>query len=270
MQEWYRKYPLKNVKFSRAFIDIETDILDYSPDLDKLNGTAYAPVNCATIILDETKEVFTFVLEPQKPQKVSFTPEAYQQRLKKYEAQLKMHQSLMSHQSEFIQDLHDSFDKTYGVLDYKIRVYQEEIELIADIFRLINDRKPNFCLAWNMRFDIQYLYERIRALGYRPESIMCHPDFSNPKCFFKVDRSTFKIEKQYDFFYCSSYTTYICQMRLYASIRKSQHMLKSVSLNAIGDRELRDRKVDYPPNANIMTFPYTDWLLFIKYNIKDI
>ena len=35
---------------------------------------------------------------------------------------------------------------------------------------------------WNMRFDIQYLYYRIQMLGYNPASIMCHPDFENPKC----------------------------------------------------------------------------------------
>ena len=51
------------------------------------------------------------------------------------------------------------------------------------------------------------------------------------RCYFKVDRSTFLLEKQYDYFYCSSYTQYICQMRMYASVRKSQHKLKSVAFS---------------------------------------
>ena len=97
-----------------------------------------------------------------------------------------------------------------------------------------------------MRFDIQYLYNRIKVLGYDPSFIMCHPDFKveDRRCMFKVDRSTFMLEKQYDYFFCSSYTMYICQMRLYASIRKSKHKLKSVKLNAIADMELRDKKVE--------------------------
>ena len=59
-------------------------------------------------------------------------------------------------------------------------------------------------------------------------------------------------------------------MRLYASIRKSQHKLKSVKLNAIAERELKDKKVEYPEAANIVTFAYMDWLRFIIYNIKDV
>jgi DNA polymerase elongation subunit (family B) len=59
-------------------------------------------------------------------------------------------------------------------------------------------------------------------------------------------------------------------MRLYASIRKSQHKLKSVKLNAIADRELKDKKVEYPEETNIATFPFIDWLKFILYNIKDV
>ena len=59
-------------------------------------------------------------------------------------------------------------------------------------------------------------------------------------------------------------------MRSYSSIRKSQKTLESVSLNAISDRELKDQKVEYPAETNIRTFPYADWVRFIKYNIKDV
>lgn len=271
MKSWYDKYKLQPVKLSKSFIDIETDILDYMPDMDRIAGTAYAPVNCVTIILDETKECFTFILRPYKPSKMTYTdPIAYQKRYEMYESQLAQHEELMADMDGFIKELHESFDETYGELKYSVREYIEEIDLIADVFRLLNDRKPNFCLIWNMRFDIQYLLERAKALGYDPATIMCHKDFQNPKCFFHVDKRVFQLEKQYDYFYCSSYTQYICQMRLYASIRKSQQMLKSVSLNAIGQRELKDKKVEYPAEANIMTFAYKNWRRFLKYNIKDV
>ena len=80
----------------------------------------------------------------------------------------------------------------------------------------------------------------------------------------------FQISKQYDYFYASAYTQYICQMRLYSAVRKSQHTLKSVALNAISDMELKDKKIEYPESANIVQFPYVDWRNFIKYNIKDV
>lgn len=271
MRSWYEKYKPGHVKLTKSFIDIETDIYDYTPDLDRIPGTAFAPVNCVTVVLDETKECFTFILRPFKPSKITYRdPVEYELRYKMYENQLAQHNKLMESMDDFIKDLHDSFDETYGELNYSIREYREEIDLIADVFRLLNDRKPNFCLIWNMRFDIQYLLERIKVLGYDPTTIMTHRDFQHPKAYFHVDQRVFQLEKQYDYFYCSSYTQYICQMRLYASIRKSQQMLKSVSLNAIGERELKDKKVEYPAESNIRTFAYVDWMRFIKYNIKDV
>lgn len=270
MKNWYEKYELGRPRLTKGFFDIETDLIDYTLDMDDIPNTAYSPVNLMTVILEETKECYTFILHPYEPSKTGRTPKEYEERYALYEKQLSDHKYLMSHMDEFIKDLHDSFDETYDHLDYYLREYREEIDLIADAFRLINTKKPNFCMIWNMRFDIQYLLHRIIALGYNPASVMCNADFDNPKCYFKVDRSTFMMEKQYDYFFCSSYTQYICQMRLYASIRKSQHKLKSVALNAIGDRELKDKKVEYPEEANIVRFPYVDWIKFIKYNIKDV
>lgn len=270
MKNWYEKYELGKPRLSKSFLDIETDLMDYTLDMDNIPSTAYSPVNLITVILEETKECYTFVLKPYVPSKSGRTAQEYEVRYKLYEKQLADHKHLISHIDEFIVDLHNSFDGTYGHLDYHIREYDEEIELIADTFRLINTRKPNFCMIWNMRFDIQYLLYRVRTLGYNPASVMCSSDFSDQKCYFKVDKSTFLMEKQFDYFFCSSYTQYICQMRLYASIRKSQHKLKSMKLNDIGDRELKDRKVEYPEEANIVRFPYVDWPKFIKYNIKDV
>lgn len=42
-----------------------------------------------------------------------------------------------------------------------------------------------------------------------------------------------------------------------------------MKLNDIAERELKDRKVEYPEEANIVRFPYVDWIKFIKYNVKD-
>ena len=272
MKNWYEKYPIGNVKLSKAFIDIETDLNDYILDMDNIPNTAYSPVNLVTIIIEDTSECRTFILEPYEPPKMGRSEVEYNERYKMYDKQKRDHEYLMNHMKEFIKDLHDSFDKMYGYIDYRIRSYKKEIDLIKDVFAFINLRKPNFALIWNMRFDIQYLYYRIMNLGYKPSSIMCHPDFDETtrRCSFKVDRSTYQLEKQYDYFYCSSYTQYICQMRLFGSIRKSQHKLKSISLNSIGDMILKDKKVEYPEVTNIKKFPYTDWILFIKYNIKDV
>lgn len=270
MKNWYEKYELGTPKLTTAWMDIETDLMDYTLDMDDIPNTAYSPVNLITIILDETNESWTFVLRPQEPSRIGRSEAEYKERYALYLHQLEQHKKLLEDKNVLLDKLHEEFDCMYGCLNYNVREYEKEIDLIADAFRLINTRKPNFCLLWNMRFDIQYLYYRIQALGYNPADIMCHPDFKDKKCFFTVDRSTYQLEKQYDYFYCSSYTMFICQMRLYASIRKSQHTLRSVALNAIGDRELKDHKVEYPAEANIVRFPYVDWIRFMVYNVKDV
>ena len=267
--DWYTKYQLKVPKLSTAFLDIEIDMVDYSVDLEHLADNAHAPVNLISIIMADSKEAYTFALKPYEPSKFGRNEEEYLKRYNAYVKQKQDHEYLMNHLDEYYKDLHDSFDETYGHINYIFRDYEREIDLIADVFRFINDRKPNFVEIWNMRFDIQYLYYRIKALGYEPSSIMCHPDFKNPKCYFKLDKSAFLIEKQYDYFYCSSYTQFICQMRLYGSIRKSQHKIRSIKLNSIADRELKDKKVEYPEASNIIRFPYDNWILFCKYNLKD-
>lgn len=270
MKDWYDKYQLKDhPKLTKAFMDIETDLMDYSIDLEDIRNSANAPVNVVNVILGATKESYQFILKPYEPSKNGRSEEEYKARYAMYQKQLEDHTYLMMHMDEHIQRLHNEFDSTYGYLDYHVRAYDKEIDLIADVFQLINTKKPNFCMIWNMRFDIQYLYWRIIALGYDPKSIMCHPDIPNPTCYFQEDRFTYEISKQFDFFHCTSYTQYICQMRTYASIRKSQHKLRSVALNAIADLELKDKKVEYPENANIVRFPYEDWRLFLIYNVKD-
>ena len=214
MKNWYEQYPLKTPKLSKAFLDIEVDIMDYVVDMEHIDTTAYAPVNLVTVILEDTKESYTFILKPYVPSRGGRTDEEYAERYKMYQKQLADHVALMNDKEKFYTRLHDAFDNTYGALKYRLREYEREIDLIADVFRLINTRQPNFCMIWNMRFDIPYLLERAKVLGYDPKSIVCAPSLPTKVAQFKRDDSTFMLEKQYDFFYVTSFTQYICQMRL--------------------------------------------------------
>lgn len=270
IKDWYSKYKIVTPELSKAFIDIEIDMIDFHVDLSDLRGNAYAPVNCATIFFEDTKDCLTFVLRPKAPSKISYGDQnELSEREQLFRDQEKQNNELFNNLSDFKNELHSSFDEMYGSINYNIKEFDNEMYLIYEIFKEINKRKPNYCLIWNMRFDIQYLIERIKILGYDPRTVICHPDFKNPYCYIKLDPS-YEIKKQSDYFYCSSYTQYICQMRTYASIRKSQHTLKSVKLNAISDLVLKDKKIDYSEESDIIIFPYKNWRKFIKYNIKDV
>lgn len=214
MDEWFNKYPLQKPVLTKAFSDIETDLMDYTTNLDDIPNSAYAPVNVIVCVLEATREVFQFVLRPYEPPKLGRSEEEYKERYDLYLKQLKDHQYLMSHLNEYYEDLRKDFEPVYGPFTYHLREYEDEIELIADYFRLLNTRKPMFNEWWNMRFDIQYLYYRIETKGYDPASIMTSPDIPDSQCYFKLDKSTYLVEKQHDEFYSTAYTKQLCQMRI--------------------------------------------------------
>src|SRR5699024_4907708 len=122
--------------------------------------------------------------------------------------------------------------------------YDVEINLIVDVFRLINQFKPDFVLAWNMAFDIPYLEARIRVLGYDPAEIMCHPDFKRKEVRYFVDE---RVKNEYaergDFCNIASYSVFLDQMIHFASRRKGQSQFTSFSLDFIGGVIAKVRKL---------------------------
>ena len=215
ISDWAKKYPLPmNAKLTKAFLDIETDLIDHIVDMDNIAKSANAPINLISVLLDSEMTAYTFILEPKEPKKYNLTDAEYQKNLDLYHLQSEKHEWLINNQEEFIKSLNHDFDDTYGKIKYNLRIYKEEIELIADAFKLLNIKKPNFILTWNMRFDIPYLIHRIEYLGYDPKSIICNPDFKIQRCYFREDKRTFVMNKQFDYFYVSSYSMFICQMRL--------------------------------------------------------
>lgn len=99
---------------------------------------------------------------------------------------------------------------------------------------------------------------------------MCHPDFPSKVCRFKADTRNFEIKNKNDVMILSSYTNFIDQMELYAANRKGGAELRNYKLNYIAKKELKDTKLDYSEDGNIKTLPYTNFEMFVSYNIKDV
>ncbi|MDY5646909.1 MAG: hypothetical protein SPF22_07905 [Candidatus Onthovivens sp.] len=245
--EWMLNYADKNVsqKITKQYLDIETDTYNITGMPEKGN----CPINAVTIVDEETNRVYTFLLRNKDNPLIE-----------KFEKDI----------DKFINLCHDSFDESYGHLDYLIYMYDEEIELIKDLFRLINTLKRDFLLVWNLSFDIPFIMDRIAVLGYNPIDIMCSPDFKYPYCYFVKDHTNFDFKTKKDKVRIASYTIFSDQMMNYAKVRKGQAELQSLKLNAIGQKELEDEKLDYSDIATIRTLPYVNYIKFVLYNIKDV
>lgn len=246
--EWLLNYHKPGIKMdiTRQYLDIEVDSIKIAGVPE--NGDC--PVNACSITDPTSKTVFVFLLRnKENPQ------------IEEFENNL----------DDFRKKCHEAFDESFGEFDYQFFMYDEEdeIKLIKDIFRLINTLKRDFLLIWNLPFDIPYLMDRIKILGYDPMDIIPHKDFDEPILTFIKDNKHFDIKQKKNIFNVSSYTVYIDQMDLYAKIRKSESELKSLKLNSIAQKELGDSKIDYSDEANIKTLPYKNYPLFVLYNIKD-
>lgn len=247
------------VPITKSFLDIETDIIDMKGDFPELGE---CPINVITVIMEQINKTYTLILRnPDNPLIQEFEdsvgPVLYKQ--------LKM----------FIQNQVGGPDKEkkYKLdnMDYQFLFYDEEIQLIYDIFALINKVKPDFLLAWNMAFDIPYIIERIKNLGYDPKEIMCHPDFHFKKVNYFVDeRMKDLFAERGDFCDIASYTVFLDQLIHFASRRKSQSAFKSFKLDDIGEAMVGVKKVDYKHiTPDLAKLPYIDFLTFIFYNIGD-
>lgn len=245
--QWMMEYHNEKQKhITKQYLDIEVD----SIDVTGFPRDGECPINAVTIVDEESMSCHTFLLRNNKnPQIAEFEENV----------------------DEFVEELHTLFDETYGRLDYRIYMYDEENEigLIRDLFKFINTLKRDFLMVWNMDFDANFIIDRINVLGYDPKEIICHRDFPVKQLFYHKDKNNFDIKNKGDYFKVSSYTVYLDQMLSYVGLRKGQGELKSFALNAVAKEEIGDEKLDYSEDANIKTLPYVDYKKFVIYNIKD-
>ena len=216
----------KNTIFSinKAYFDIEVDSIDMMGDFPEMGE---CPVNAISFINYSDHSINIFLLRNNKNPLIA-----------EFEREVASGTVYKELQDFIIQSVSPKLAEQYGMLDFKIsfHFYDEEIRLIQDFFLLVNKLEPDFLIAWNMAFDIPYLYERIRALGYDPKDIMCHrnieKEFRNASYYIDIRASEFA--ERGDFYDISSYTVYLDQLIHFASRRKGQKALDSYKLDDIG------------------------------------
>lgn len=271
--QWLRKLNNNRTKIlTKGFLDIEVDGLE----VPGMPDPRTCPINAVTLANADKSEVYTFILTDRpcvEKDTTHMTPEDEKKELERREMYKHMHAEqhyMMEHPEELIDELHQLFDDSYGVLDYKLYFYSDEKKMLVHLFQLINILKLDIIGIWNISFDIPYIMDRMLALNLDPTEIMSHPDFPVKKCYFKADTVNHDIKNKSDNFHLTSYTVFYDQMELYASIRKGGSELRSYRLNVIGEHELKDTKLDYSDDGDIKTLPYNNFKKFIIYNIKDV
>jgi hypothetical protein len=267
---WINKYgeECDVSKVSHGFVDIEVDVIDRAIDPANIHD-APQPVNAVTVILPNVKICALLVLAPRPKNEIS---EKFHGLLEKQTEEFNW---LVNHQDEFKRMIVEDDPDNKNYLDgFDIRIhifdFKQEINLIKTVFDYINKYRPMFVLSWNAKFDDNYLMNRIYRLGYDPHDIIIPKEFKTGTLRYKEDVNNFVMKTSKDWFYTSTYNVYMCQMRLFAAIRKSQQERRSYSLSSVGKDMAGIDKLTNTKSGSFRTFAYTDFLKFLLYNVRDV
>jgi hypothetical protein len=270
---WLQKYgdqiDVSNVTY--GFLDIEVDVIDKTVDPKDITDVTQ-PVNAISVILPHKKICAVFILGP-RPKHNNYLHPKFYDLLDKQKVEFDW---LVNHQEEFKRMIVEEDEDNKKYLEgYDIRLhifdYQDEIKLIKTAYDYINKYRPMFMLSWNAKFDDNYLQNRISYLGYDPKDFIIPKEFKTDMLYYHEDDSKmFSLKNSKDWYYTSTYTVYMCQMRLFAMIRKSQAERRSYGLSAVGKDMAKIDKLTQTKSGAFRQFAYTDFLKFILYNVRDV
>ena len=267
---WFETYGRKTdlTKVTESFLDIEVDSIDRVVDLRNIEDSPN-PINAVSLILPHAKICALLFLAPRPKHKID----------KKFwpllERQEEDYQWIMTHMDEFKRMIvEDDPDNKVYLEGFDIRVhafeFDDEIKMIKTICDYLNKYRPMFTESWNAKFDHPRILHRIEYLGYDPVDIIIPKEFKTKRLFYQEDKSgTFQMKNTRDWFHTSTYSIWDCQMRRFAAIRKSQQERRSYSLNSVSSEMCGINKLTETKSGSFRLFPYTDFIKFLLYNVRD-
>ena len=269
MMQFYKEYGIHvdNKPLVLGFSDIESDIIAIE---DRFAEPGEAPTNLISYLDEGTNTMYTFAcIQDNVPHVRPTHPkyEFYEDLRKKFHEQT---EHWMNHLDDFVKECHERFDDSYGSdIEYKIFVFGDEISMFRAYWDTINRCQNDYLFFWNAPYDVSNLIERPRTLGVDPSEIIVCPEYGHRMVYWSEDKNAVVHKRKHIF---DTYTkpSIMDQMVNYSGIRSGKGKLPSVKLNAIGQRELKDEKIDYSEAGNIRMAPYGNWWLFVLYNIKDV
>lgn len=249
-----------------GYLDIESDMFQSTGRL----VVGADPINCISYLDGKTRTMYTLVLRKDHIPDVPPTNIKYNTYNKLRESYYQQVDYFIEHVDDFIKELHNDFDESYGHIDYQILIFDEEVKLIQAVFEIIRLCSPDYWFVWNLPYDEESMIERLRVNGVDPATIISDEEMQGGRDFyFKPDNNP-KPQKRRHISNIFTKSIPVDQLPLYAGIRVSRGSLQSMKLNQIAKIVLGDSKLDYSEYGDFKYFCYQDFWKFIKYNIKDV
>lgn len=268
LMQFYKEYGQYTDKhpITKGYSDIETDSIMFP----SFPPTGEAPINAISYFDEETDTMYTFVCTQDNIPHLPSTDNRYERFEKLRERFKRQTDDFIKNIPKFKEECKRDFEESYGEIEYKILVFDKEIEMLIAYWDLIDLLENDFCFFWNAPFDISNLVERCKVIEYGPEDIIPTRRFRGIRYPNWYEDKNPQAHKRKHIFDLYTKTVFMDQMVNYAGIRSGKGKLESVKLTRIAENEIKDEKLDYSEYGNIKMFPYYNFWLFIKYNIKDV
>lgn len=156
---------------------------------------------------------------------------------------------------------------------FELFFYDEEITLIRGFFDKLHYIQPDFCGAWNAKFDILTIINRLKMMNLDPKNFFCEYDIPEKYkfCQFEEDNDDAKLfSRRWDWLKCVSKTQFYDMMTLYSILRKQVALMPSYSLDSISKHEIESNKVPLSSMGyNTSNVEKRNYKVFLTYGFKD-
>lgn len=254
-----RLYTNRIIPISKAFLDIEVDTKPINYEFPE---PGECPINAVTYLNLANFQCNTFLLRnPDNPL------------IQEFEDNLG---------KETFDELRDIIKATIGTqnyfgfcidkLEFNIYFYDDELQLIQDLFTIINKEEPDFLLEWNSGFDIPYTLSRVQNhFRVDPSTIINHPDYPINICDYYIDEKNLHVfNKRCDKARLGMKTTNLDQLAHFMS-RRAGTVFERSTLDYIAQLLGVAKKYDYSNITNkVGELPYKNYKIFVIYNILDV
>ena len=268
IEDYYRfqfaKKFLNNInKINKSFFDIEVDIEHTMGDFVEMGE---CPINAISFLDEQHDKIVTFLLRDKSNPLI----EEFENEIKSGEFGYKQIKEFATEAiGGWKQLARFKLDKTA----FDIQFFDSEIELIRTFFLTVFQMDPDFVEGWNSSgFDLTYIIERIKVLGYIPEDIMTDPTWEEKVVKHYVDAKNLnEFAERGDYTNISGNPVWLDQLIQFASRRKSKiGSFKSFKLDDIGFDVAKVKKLDYHHiTTNLALLPKLNYKTFVLYNIFD-
>lgn len=263
-----QQYKNSIIPISKGYFDIEVDTIHMKDDFPAMGE---CPVNAISFIDDKSGTVNVFLLRDingENPLIAEFEENFSDERKAS---------ALFKELREFVienvggQEKAEKFN--LDKLEFRFAFYDQEDLMLIDFFKTVNTLSPDFLMAWNMPFDVPYLYARCYALGMDPNLVMSKSNREERYAYYVMDMEHKNVyELRGDYYDIACDTVYMDQLVQFASRRKGQSAFPNFKLDTAANIITKGavRKLDYSHITTSLTYlPYKDYKTFVFYNIMD-